>query len=200
MRRWLWLPPFLALSAVGCGPHRSRASQPPPMAATPASPRPLRLIDVTGRSGVRFRHHNGAFGRKWFPETNGAGAAIFDYDGDGWPDLFLVNDRDWSPPERQASHLPPGPAGAATTSCLFRNKGDGTFEHVTHAVGLDLPMYGMGCAVGDYNNDGCPDLYVSGVGRGWLFRNEGGRRFQEAAGPAGVEGTGWGAGRAWGGA
>jgi enediyne biosynthesis protein E4 len=168
-------------------------SAPPP----PASRQPPRLIDVTVPSGVRFHHTNGAFGRKWFPETNGAGAAIFDYDGDGWPDLFLVNDRAWSPTERAAGHLPAGPATRATPSRLYRNKGDGTFEDVSHAAGIDLPMYGMGCAVGDYNNDGFPDLYVSGVGRGWLFRSEGGKRFREVAGPAGVEGSGWGTSCAW---
>src|SRR5206468_355546 len=134
----------------------------------------------------------GAFGRKWFPETNGAGAAIFDYDGDGYPDLFLVNGRDWSPAERRAAHLHPGRPAPPTPSRLYRNKGNGTFDDVTKAVGLDAPMYGMGCAVGDYNNDGFPDLYVSGVGRGWLFRNEGGHRFRETAAPAGVKGDGWG--------
>src|SRR4029077_11026036 len=117
--------------------------------------------------------------------------------GDGWPDLFLVNDRAWSPAERRAAHLPPGAPAPPTPGGLYRNRGDGTFEDVTHAAGLDLPMYGMGCAVGDYNNDGFPDLYVSEVGRGWLLRNEGGRRFREVAGPARVQGSGWGTSCAW---
>src|SRR6266498_1435199 len=113
MQRWACpLFPILAiLSACGC--HQSlrsghtgiRAEQ---RGSLPPAPGPLRLLDVTARSGVRFQHHTGAFGRKWFPETNGAGAAIFDYDADGNPDLFLVNSRSWTPTELKAAHLPAG--------------------------------------------------------------------------------------------
>ncbi len=197
---WLWLIPLAGLAAAGCRPFehivlaetRTRPAGPPPAARGP-----LRLADITAGSGVRFRHHTGAFGRKWFPETNGSGAAIFDYDGDGNPDLFLVNSRAWSPAERHAAGAGVPAAAQPSPSRLFHNRGDGTFEDVTRGAGLDAPMYGMGCAVGDYNNDGFPDLYVSGVGRGWLFRNESGRRFREVAGPAGVRGAGWGSGCAW---
>src|SRR5205814_5510909 len=108
---------------------------------TPAARGPLRLTDVTGTSGVCFQHTTGAAGRKWFPETNGSGAAIFDYDGDGYPDLFLINGRDWSPAERKAARLPPGPPPHSAPSRLFHNRGDGTFEDVTQGSGLDLPMY-----------------------------------------------------------
>jgi hypothetical protein len=229
--RWSWLL-LLLLAGLLTGGCRTlsmtvRAEvRPQRPALSPGSPASLRLVDVTAASGVRFLHHTGAFGRKWFPETNGSGAAIFDYDGDGSPDLFLVNGRDWSSTERKAAHQPPGPQPCPTPSRLFHNRGDGTFEDVTQNSGLDVPMYGMGCAVGDYNNDGYPDLYVTGVGRGWLFRNEGGGaaswregratavpplgpvagrepwagprgRFREIAGPAGVQGEGWGSGCAW---
>jgi enediyne biosynthesis protein E4 len=209
---WLFFIALASLAAAGCRPITLTVRAASPQQSASALPaggdrsatiRPLRghpgarLTDVTATSGVRFRHHTGAFGRKWFPETNGAGAALFDYDGDGNPDLFLVNDRDWPPAARRAAHLRAAPPAAPTPSRLYRNRGDSHFEDVTHAAGLDVPMYGMGCAVGDYNNDGCPDLYVSGVGRGWLFRNEGGRRFREVAGPAGVQGGGWGSGCAW---
>jgi enediyne biosynthesis protein E4 len=190
----------IALLTGGCRAGRTDhpAHPGPAHAARPsAGSRALQLTDVTAASGVRFRHHTGAFGRKWFPETNGSGAAVFDYDNDGWPDLFLINSRSWSSTERKAARLPPGSPPPATPSRLYRNRGDGTFIDATHASGLDVPMYGMGCAVGDYDNDGFTDLYITGVGRGWLFRNESGRRFQEVSGPAGVQGSGWSTGCAW---
>src|SRR4051812_8021268 len=112
MRIRSWQALFLALAATGCRPHTSQAPHGLSVGSSPAFPSslPPRLVDVTAPSGVHFQHTTGAFGRKWFPETNGSGAAIFDYDGDGRPDLFLVNDRGWSDAERAAAHLPPGPA------------------------------------------------------------------------------------------
>lgn len=185
-------PLFLGLLTLipGCTRHISAA---PDAADLPAPA--LRMINVTESSGVRFQHHTGAFGRKWFPEPNGSGVAIFDYDGDGLPDLFLVNGRDWGQ-ERRAAGLPPGPQ-AATPSRLYRNRGDGTFEDVTHAAGLDVPMYGMGCAVGDYDNDGYPDLFVTGVGGCWLFHNEHGTRFTDVTARAGLQNDGWSSSAAW---
>lgn len=194
---------MLGVCAAGCGRPSPPASPlspspkpSPPVSAAPLGPPSLRLTDVTETAGVRFRHHNGAFGRKWFPEINGSGAAIFDYNGDGFPDLFLINSRDWTAVERKAAGAPPPGKSVATPSRLYRNRGDGTFEDVTRGSGLELPMYGMGCAVGDYDNDGDPDLYVTGVGRSWLFRNEGGR-FTEVAEAADVAGKGWATGCAW---
>jgi hypothetical protein len=199
MLRWSWLLliPLAGLTAAGCR-NTSVTVRADSLARSGAPPSrgPLRLTDVTASSGIRFHHTNGAFGRKWFPETNGSGAAIFDSDGDGNPDLFLVNSRPWSAAERGRPHTSRAQSAPAT-SHLYRNQGDGIFEDATRAAGLDLPMYGMGCAVGDYNNDGYPDLYVTGVGRGWLFRNESGKRFREIAGPAGVQGRGWGTSCAW---
>lgn len=192
----------VGLACAGCGGRSAPAH--PQVAVTQSqhappsrSPRPLGLEDVTAASGVHFQHHTGAFGKKWFPETNGAGVALFDYDSDGYPDLFLVNDRAWNAAERKRAGLGPGVSSAPTPSRLFHNRGDGTFEDVTTAAGVGAPMYGMGCAVGDYDNDGFPDLYVSGVGRGWLFHNEGGKRFREVASELGVAGDGWGSSSAW---
>jgi len=202
MRRWPSLLSLPVLCLAGCGRggalHSSPTTPPPPNAPTAReAPRPTRLVDVTRQAGIDFNHHTGAFGSKWFPETNGAGAAFFDYDGDGFSDLFLVNGRDWSPAERRAAGVPPGQETPATPSRLYHNRGDGTFEDATAGSGLAIPMYGMGCAVGDYDNDGDADLYVTGVGRGWLFRNDGKGRFAETARSLGLEGVGWGTSATW---
>jgi enediyne biosynthesis protein E4 len=120
----------------------------------------LQLVDVTSAAGLAFRHNNGAFGAKYLPETMGPGCAFLDYDGDGWLDILLINGQDW-----------PGHARRRSTMQLLRNQGDGTFRDVTRAAGLDVEMYGMGVAVGDFDNDGFPDLYVTAVGQSRLFRN-----------------------------
>src|SRR5215471_4051516 len=101
------------------------------------------LTDVTRSSGLQFRHNSGTFGGKLLPETLGSGCAFIDYDADGWPDILLVNGMDWPGHKRQRSTLG-----------LYRNNRNGTFTDVTRAAGLDVELYGMGAAVGDYNNDG----------------------------------------------
>ena len=133
---------------------------------TPASA--IRFTDVTASAGISFRHVNGATGKKLLPETMGAGVAVIDFDRDGRPDLFFVNGRPWpGQPDRLAGKA---------TQALYRNRGDGTFEDVTAAVGLDVELFGMGVAVGDFDNDGWPDLFVTAVGGNRLFRNVGGKR------------------------
>ncbi|HSB14214.1 MAG TPA: CRTAC1 family protein [Bryobacteraceae bacterium] len=141
-----------------------------------AAPGPgFRLTDVTAQAGLSFRHNTGAFGAKYLPETMGSGCAFLDYDNDGWPDILLINGRDWPGHERQRSTLR-----------LFRNNRNGTFTDVTRAAGLDVEMYGMGVAVGDFNNDGFPDLYITAVGQNRLFRNNGRGRFVDVTIPAGL--------------
>jgi hypothetical protein len=120
------------------------------------------LVDVTAKAGISFRHNNGAFGGKYLPETLGSGAAFLDYDKDGWQDILLVNGADW-----------PGHRTQRSTMALYRNNHDGTFTDVTHRAGLDVEMYGMGVAVGDFNNDGFPDLFITAVGQSRLFQNNG---------------------------
>jgi len=155
------------------------------------------FTDVTAASGIRFRHTTGAFGEKWFPETNGSGAAFFDYDADGDADLYLVNGRHWRHAERRAGKVPGKPPAGAVTGRLYRNRGDGTFEDVTRGSGLDVEFYGMGAAAGDYDNDGRVDLYVTGIGRNYLFHNKGGGRFREVAKGVGVSDRGWSSSAAW---
>jgi enediyne biosynthesis protein E4 len=120
------------------------------------------LVDVTAKSGIAFKHNNGAFGGKYLPETLGSGVAFLDYDKDGWQDILLVNGADW-----------PGHRTRRTTMALYRNNHDGTFTDTTRRAGLDVEMYGMGVAVGDFNNDGFPDLFITAVGQNRLFQNTG---------------------------
>jgi hypothetical protein len=133
--------------------------------------------DVTQQSGIRFTHNNGAFGKKFLPETLGPGVAFIDYDNDGWPDIFLVNGMDW-----------PGHAQKHTTPKLYHNNHDGTFTDVTHKAGLDVEMYGMGVAVGDYDNDGFDDLFVTALGQSRLFHNNGNGTFTDVTQKAGLSG------------
>jgi len=133
--------------------------------------------DITQQSGIRFVHNNGAFGKKFLPETLGPGVAFIDYDHDGWPDLFLVNGMDW-----------PGHVQKHTTPKLYHNNHDGTFTDVTHKAGLDVEMYGMGVAVGDYDNDGFDDLFVTTLGQNRLFHNNGNGTFTDVTQKAGLSG------------
>ena len=133
--------------------------------------------DVTQQSGIHFTHNNGAFGKKFLPETLGPGVAFIDYDNDGWPDIFLVNGMDW-----------PGHAQKHTTPKLYHNNHDGTFTDVTHKAGLDVEMYGMGAAVGDYDNDGFDDLFVTALGQSRLFHNNRNGTFTDVNQKAGFTG------------
>ena len=137
---------------------------------------PFRFTDVTSSAGIHFTHYTGAFGGKFLPETMGSGCAFLDYDADGWPDILLVNGCDW-----------PGHRSQRTTLQLYRNNRDGTFTDVTRAARLDIPdLYGMGVAVGDYNNDGFPDIYITCVGQNRLFRNTGKGTFVDVTKTSGL--------------
>jgi enediyne biosynthesis protein E4 len=137
----------------------------------------FRFVDVSGPAGIRFQHNSGAYGGKLLPETLGSGCAFLDYDADGWQDILLVNSMDW-----------PGHKRQRTTLKLYRNNRNGTFTDVTKAAGLDVEMYGMGVAVGDYNNDGFPDVFISCVGQSRLFRNMGNGTFTDVTKAAGLLG------------
>jgi hypothetical protein len=146
-----------------------------------AAPEPLaplfRLVDVTAGAGVQFRHNSGAYGGKLLPETLGAGCAFLDYDGDGWQDILLINGTDWPGHKRERSTLK-----------LYRNNRNGTFSDTTRSAGLDVEMYGMGIAVGDYDNDGYPDILVTCVGQNVLFKNTGKGTFRDVTKASGLGG------------
>ena len=137
----------------------------------------FRLADVTSAAGIQFKHNSGAYGGKLLPETLGSGCAFLDYDADGWLDVLLINGRDW-----------PGHKRMRSTLRLYRNNRNGTFTDVTRPAGLDIEMYGMGVAVGDYNNDGFPDMLVTCVGQNHLFKNTGRGRFIDVTRASGLAG------------
>jgi hypothetical protein len=144
----------------------------------PTQAQQIHFRDITAQAGIHFTHNNGAFGKKWLPETMGPGCAFIDYDNDGYPDILLVNGEDW-----------PGHAhGGATTPKLYHNNHDGTFTDVTRKAGLAVPMFGFGVAVGDYDNDGFDDLFITAIGQSHLFHNNGNGTFTEVTKTAGMWG------------
>src|SRR5262245_46510664 len=129
---------------------------------------PIQFSDVSAQAGLNFKHNSGAFGKKYLPETLGSGCAFIDYDNDGWQDILLVNSMNW-----------PGHAGTKSFPALYHNNRNGSFADVTKDAGLAVEMYGLGCAVADYDNDGFDDIYLTCLGANHLFRNLGSGKFQD---------------------
>lgn len=168
----------VTLVAAACGADTSVPEPRDPAAGGPGAP-PW-FEEVSSASGLSFVHRSGHDTRYLLPEIMGGGGALFDFDGDGYLDVLLV----------QSGLLasPPTPAGHR----LFRNRGDGSFEDVSEPSGIaSVAGYGMGVAIGDFDNDGHPDIYITNVGRNVLLRNDGRRRFIDVTATAGVAGSGW---------
>jgi hypothetical protein len=188
MHRWVIV---LACCVAGCSRPGPKVVTPPTVAApakrtaNPNVPKVM-FTDVTAKAGIKFQHVSGAFGKKLLPETMGSGCAFFDYDNDGHVDLLLVNSCYWPGLEEKGKPAP--------TMALYRNRGDETFEDVTAAAGLSVTLYGMGACVGDYDNNGWPDLFITAMGGSRLYHNvpaSKGRRFEDVTKAAGDLGDAW---------
>ncbi len=170
--------PFVGCSS-GSGPNG------PPHTAASADADVV-FTDVTTAVGIQFEHHNGRSGKKYLPETLGSGGAFFDYNGDDWPDILLINSRSFETT-----------SGRPATAALYKNNKDGTFTEVTTQAGLDIEIFGLGTAIADYDNDGDSDVYITALGDDRLFRNNGNGRFQDVTAAAGIENKDFGTSAAW---
>ena len=178
---WLILLPALATFA-------QRSSQEDASSAT-------KFSDITSRAGVNFRYLSSHTSKKYLPETMGAGVALFDYDDDGRLDIFVVNGAPIEDPTTKGTI--PRKTGPQYWNRLYHQKPDGTFEDVTEKAGLEGLGYGMGVAVGDFDNDGFEDLYVTEYGGNHLYHNNGNGTFTDVTQKAGVGGAGWSTSAAW---
>ena len=185
--QYLFLAAFLAVLAVPFG-MRSTAEEPTTAA-------PPKFVDIARRCGIQFQHRASPTSKKYLPETMGSGVALFDYDNDGLLDLYLVNGARLDDP------TPPGTIpkkdGPSYWNRLYHQKKDGTFEDVTERAGVAGTGYGMGVAVGDYDNDGYEDLYVTQYGHNILYHNNGDGTFTDVTAEAGVAGSGWSTSATW---
>ena len=150
-----------------------------------------RFTDVTTAAGIDFVHYNGAYGDKLLPETMGGGVAFFDFDSDGDQDLLFINGTDWPWKGSTGQRL--------STMALYRNDGKGHFQNITAGSGFDVSFYGMGVAIGDYDNDAAPDVFITAVGENHLFHNDGNGKFSDVTTSAGVAGSAaqWSTSAAW---
>ncbi len=170
-----------ATVATDASPEAAASPSPPAVTLPPLPDKfaPVEFTDVTAQAGIKFRHNNGAYGKKYLPETTGSGCAFLDYDNDGWQDVLLLNGMDFDD----------APKKRKSVMALYHNNQNGTFTDVTAAAGLAKPMYGMGAAIGDFDNDGLDDIYVTALGENKLFRNAGNGKFTDVTAKMGVGGA-----------
>lgn len=171
-------PEAIPEGAVSPAPSPS-ASATPVLPPLPDKFAAVTFTDVTRQAGIRFRHNNGAYGKKYLPETTGSGGSFIDYDNDGWQDILLINSMDFAD----------APKKRRTTMALYHNNQNGTFTDVTAQAGLAVQMYGMGAAIGDYDNDGFDDIFITCLGQNHLFRNLGNGKFSDVTAKVGLHGN-----------
>ena len=178
-----------SVSLVGAQGGHPQAPPPPPNAKTvKCTARPVpQLEDITAKTGIAFQHTADP-SKKYIVESMSGGVILFDYDRDGWLDIYFTN----------APTVAMAVKGQTSKGALYHNNHDGTFSDVTAKAGLSTPCFAMGGAVGDYNNDGWPDLYVTCLGGNVLYKNNGDGTFTDATAKAGVADGRWSAGAAFG--
>ncbi len=193
----LFIPGCTRSTSTPSIPEKSTATNQPSATETPAVQMPtdatiarpsgpIRFTDATELAGIHFQHNNGAFGKKYLPETMGSGVCVLDYDNDGWQDILFVNSMDW-----------PEHATKKSFPALYHNNKDGTFTDVTRQAGLAIEVYGLGCAAADYDNDGFDDLYITALDGNHLFHNLGNGKFTDVTAKAGVRDPGFSTGAVW---
>ena len=188
----------IGLAAILQGGWAARAqsgSSAAPIAHTAAAEQPGKFVDVTAAGGVHFEGQAYHSSKKYLIETMGSGAALFDYDNDGLLDIFFANGARLSDPT--APGTIPQKSGSKDWNRLYHQKQDGTFEDVTEKAGLAGVGYDMGVAVGDYDNDGYDDLYVTGYAGNHLYHNNGNGTFTDVTQASGAGGRGWSTSAAW---
>jgi enediyne biosynthesis protein E4 len=185
--RWS-LALFSAAAVWAQGGHPTPPPVPAGAKVTKCQGRPIpRLEDVTEKAGIHFRH-TAAPDKKYIVESMSGGVLLLDYDRDGWPDIYFTN----------APSVEMAIKGEKSRGALYHNNHDGTFTDVTDKAGIAAPCFAMGGAVGDYNNDGWPDIYVTCLGGNVLYRNNGDGTFTDVTAKAGVADGRWSTGAAFG--
>ena len=195
LRRFTWLaislglllPPAISQTIANTSGHLVRVAD--------STPEAVLFTDITSTLGINFEYVAAHTSRKYLIETMGSGVALFDYDNDGRLDIFAVNGAPLNDPTPRGTA--PKKTGPKDWNLLYHQKGDGTFEDVTEKAGLRGAGYGMGVAVGDYDNDGFEDLYVTAYGGNRLYHNNGDGTFTDVTEKANVAGNGWSTSAAW---
>jgi len=185
---------IVILTAAGFVPS-CLAQQPDKTASGSSTPASAYFTDITAKSGVKFEYKASHTSKKYLLETMGPGVALFDFDNDGRLDIFVVNGSRLADPTPKGTI--PSKSGTVYWNRLYQQKKDGTFEDVTEKAGLQGSGYGMGVAVGDYDNDGFEDLYVTAYGGNKLYHNNGDGTFTDVTEKAGVAGSGWSTSAIW---
>ena len=197
LRQWGYIVVLLSLlpSALAQKAHQSISNAASAVQAAGSTPETATFNDATSALSINFEYIASHTSKKYLLETMGSGVALFDFDNDGRLDIFVVNGAPLSDPTPKGTI--PQKAGPKDWNRLYHQKSDGTFEDVTEKAGLQGAGYGMGVAVGDYDNDGFEDLYVTAYGGNKLYHNKGDGTFTDVTEKAGVAGSGWSTSAAW---